>query len=318
MPSERALLTSFLRSVDVGDVVALPPDPARLDQSEGHDEAREVARRRGIARPHWLFWHSQAATAFDADGQLTSALRINWGGDHARVAEVLAGLPEPFEVTSTGPDGVFLVTSTRIGERAAAPFPDVQDTAAVKARVELVAARPVAERSEAEWSWLNAVLVGGELAAQGYVVRHLVDPDRLSDEALEVLLARWPQIYGAAPADVLVWAFLRVLHRRGLPQLEEAVATSASRRGWRFQAGLAHFLTELGDPARLPLLRQLALTPGRYAHTPGNGPALRGWLRIRADHEGRPVAEVAAEALRDPAFDAAARRALEKIVQRGY
>ncbi len=317
MPSERALLTSFFRSVDTGDVVALPPPGDRFDQSEGHAEAREVAARRGIGRPHWLFWHRQAATVFDADGQLTGPLRINWGGDHDRVAAVLAGLPAPFEASSTGPDSVFLITSRETAGRAAAPFPDVTDTAAVKARIKLVTARPAAERSEAEWQWLNDVLVGGELAAQGYVVRHLVDPDRLTDEALQVLLERWPQIYGAAPEDVLVWRFLTVLHQRGLPQLEQVITTSAKRKRWTFQAGLAHFLAELGDPARLPLLHQLAQTPGRYEHTPGNSPALRGWLRIRAAHEGRPLAEVAAEALDDPGFDAAARRALRRVVERG-
>ncbi|WP_114558976.1 hypothetical protein [Desertihabitans aurantiacus] len=317
MPSERALLTAFFRSVDIGDVVALPPS-GRLDQSEGHDEARAEAARRGIERPHWLFWHTQAAAAFDADGQLTGPLRINWGGDHARVAEVLSRLPEPFEVTSHGPDGVFEITSRAVADRAGEPFPDVTDTAAVKARIALVTARPAEQRTEAEWAWLNEVMVGGDVAAQGYVVRWLVDPDRLTDEALEALLARWPQIYSAAPKDVLVWRFLTALHRRGHPALEDVVATSVRRRGWTFQSGVAHFLAELGDPDRLPTLYQLALTPGRSAHTPGNGAALDGWLRIRAASEGRELRDVAAEALTDPAFDPAARRRLQRVVDRGW
>lgn len=46
-----------------------------------------------------MFWHRQAAASFDAQGQLTEPLRVNCGGDHDRVAELLAGLPEPFSVT---------------------------------------------------------------------------------------------------------------------------------------------------------------------------------------------------------------------------
>jgi hypothetical protein len=50
-----------------------------------------------------MFWHRQAAASFDAQGQLTEPLRVNWGGDHDRVAELLAGLPEPFSVKDIGP-----------------------------------------------------------------------------------------------------------------------------------------------------------------------------------------------------------------------
>lgn len=50
-------------------------------------------------------------------------------------------------------------------------------------------------------------------------------------------------------------------------------------------------------------------------HSPGNSVALKGWVTLRAAHEGRPVAEVAAEALGDPAFDEAARRRLTELAE---
>jgi hypothetical protein len=59
LAGERSAIAAFLRSIDVGDFVALPPNPQRYDQDEGHDEAREVARERGIAAPNWVFWHRQ-------------------------------------------------------------------------------------------------------------------------------------------------------------------------------------------------------------------------------------------------------------------
>lgn len=316
--SELQELTRFFRSIDHGDVIALPPDPERYDQGEGHDEAREEAVRRGVDNPTWLFWHRQAAWVFDGDGHLVAALRINWGGDHARVADLLARLPEPFRVTDNGPGGVFEITSAAAADRAAAGFPDVADTAAVKNRIKQIAARPADARSPEEWQWLNDVLVGGDLAAQGYVVRHLAGTEHLTDEAFEALMTNWRRIYSKAPKDVLVWDLLRTLHRRGDPRLQDTISVSAQQKRWTFRAGVAAFLKELGDPAGLPVLYQLALEPGRYEHTPGNAMALRGWIEVRAAQEGRTVADVAAEALQDPSFDAAARRALDRIATRGY
>lgn len=149
---ERALLRQFFAAADTGGVIALPPDQERYDQDEGHHEARELVAQRGIADPSWLFWHRQAAEAFDAQGQLTSVLRIHWGGGHARVAAVLAGLPEPFQVVDTGPGGFFEIISTQTAVRAATPFPDVTDTPATKARIKLIASRPEAERTPASGS----------------------------------------------------------------------------------------------------------------------------------------------------------------------
>lgn len=316
--SERHQLTAFFASVDHGDVIALPPDPERHDQGEGHDQAQDEANRRGVADPTWLFWHRQAAAAFDGDGNLTGPLRVNWGGDHARIAALLATLPEPFRVTDHGPGGVFEISSAAATDRAAAPFPDVADTTAVKARVKLITAHKAEERSPQEWQWLNDVLVGGDLAAQGYVVRHLAGTDHLTDEALEALMGNWRRIYTKAPTDVLVWDLLRTLHRRGDPRLAETITESVKQKRRTFRSGVAAFLKELGDPAGLPILYELALEPGKYAHTPGNRMALDGWVAVRAAHEGRTKAEIATEALQDPHFDEAAQLALEKIVARGF
>ena len=315
MSNERARLAEFFRSINTNDVIALPPDPERHNQSDGHHEARQEASAREIADPQWLFWHRQAAASFDNLGQLTAPLRINWGGDHARIAALLATLPEPFQAIDNGPGGVFEITSAAMAPRAAAPFPDVTDTAATKARIQRITAH---EPSAGEWRWLNDVLVGGELPAQGYVVRHLAGTDHLTDEAFDALMANWAKIYTEAPTDVLVRGLLMTLRERHDGRLDEVIADCVKRQRWTFQSGVAHFLTEVGAPEGLPLLYELALTPGKYTHTPGNGAALRGWLKLRAGHEGRPVAEVAVEALGDPNFDAAARVELEKIVARGW
>jgi hypothetical protein len=315
--NERQSLVAYFRDIDGGDVVALPPRQAGYDQSDGHAEARDEALRRGVADPVWMFWHRQAAASFDVQGQLTEPLRINWGGDHHRVAELLGGLPEPFRVKDNGPGGVFEIISAAVGARAGAPFPAVADTADVKARIKLIASQKAEQRTDAEWAWLNRVLVDGDRAAQGYAVRHLAGAEQLTNEALETLMADWVSIYAKSPTDVLIWGLFRTLRKRSDPRLDDTVAKAAKRKRWTFAAGVAHFLSEAGDPAGLPLLYELALTPGRYEHTPGNGAALRGWVQIRAAHEGRSVADVASEALQDPAFDGAARKALQKIIDTG-
>jgi len=324
MISERDAPAAFFRSVDRGAMVVLPPNPERFDQSEGHDEAQEIARSRGLSSPDWMFWHRQSAWVFDGDGNLTAGLLIHWGGEHARVAEALAGLPEPVRVIDHGPGGAFEITSDALAARQAEPFPEVADTAEVKKRIALITAK---RRKDAEWSdveiaWLNGVLTHGELAAQGYVVRWIAGSERLTDDALEALLTNWKRIYTAAPKDVLVWDLLRTLQRRDDPRLEGIVDECVSRSRYTFSSGVAHFLVERGragqgTPADLPRLYQLACTPGKHGHTPGNGAALRGWLQLRADVEGRTVAEVAAEAQSDPGFDAAALGVLRKEVDRG-
>lgn len=241
-------------------------------------------------------------------------MRINWGGEHRRVAELLSGLPEPFRVKDNGPGGAFEITSAAVATRAAAPFPAVSETEEVKARIKLITSQGTEQRTAAEWACLNSVLFDGERAAQGYVVRHLARADQLTAEALETLVADWASIYSKAPKDVLIWDLLRTLRKRSDSRLDDIVTAAAGRKRWTFAAGVAHFLAEVGDPAGLPVLYQLALTPGRYEHTPGNGPALRGWVSIRAEHERRSVADVASDALQDNAFDAAARRAFQKII----
>lgn len=314
---ERAVIAAFFRSVDRDDVVALPPSRERFDQDEGHDEALEVARQRGIARPHWIFWHQQAAWVFDGAGNLTAPLNVNWGGDHERVAAVLSTIPAPFRVVDLGPGGVFEIHSDALAQRRLEPFPEVSDTAAVKPRLKQITAQ---RRKDTEWSdeevaWMNEVLTHGEVAAQGYVVRWLAGSARLTDGAFEVLVDRWRRIYAAAPRDVLVTGLLRSLEERGDPRLDEVIEVCLGRSRYTFAYGVAMFLAGRGDPADLPRLYGLALTPGKYAHSPGNSVALDGWVRIRAAYEGRPVRDVAAEALGDPGFDEAARRRLSRLAE---
>lgn len=128
-------------------------------------------------------------------------------------------------------------------------------------------------------------------------------------------MAAWRRIYAAAPRDVLVVDLLRSLEQRDDPRLDEVIEVCLGRSRYTFAYGVAMFLAGRGDPADLPRLYRLALTPGKYVHSPGNWVALDGWVRIRAQHERRPVADVATEALQDPAFDEAARRRLARLAE---
>ncbi|MFV0426759.1 MAG: hypothetical protein ACK5KU_06965 [Beutenbergiaceae bacterium] len=313
--SERDQIYSFFRSINHGDMIALGPRQAGFDQGEGHEAAREVARQRGIAEPNWVFWHRQSAWVFDGAGDLTAPLVLHWGGRHDRVAQVLATIPAPLRIVDNGPDGAFQIASDEETQRRDVEFPDVADTAAVKDRIKAITAqrRHDVDWSEAEIAWMNSVLSNGDRSTQGYVVRWLAGSDQLSEDAFAALVADWKRIYVKAPTDVLVWDFLRTLRRRQDQRLEEIIDLCMARPRYTFSAGVSSFLAERADPADLPRLRQLALTPARYAHTPGNGTALRAWVAVTAKQEGRAVAEVAQAALNDPTFDAGARTALSKI-----
>lgn len=315
---ERALLTDFFASLDGGDVIAMTPSQAGGEQAEGHDVAREVARRRGSADPVWVFWHQQSAWVFDGNGDLTAPLLIHWGGDHDRVAAILAGVPAPLRLVDHGPRGAFGIVSDDMERRRSRGFPDVADTPAVKDRIRLITGerRQDSEWTEDEVAWMNEVLECGDRAAQGAVVRWLAGSERLTDAAYEALVGDWQRIYVAAPTDVLVWTFLRSMAARGDERLENVIEACVARPRHTFSAGVAYFLGERGDPADLPRLRQLAVTPGKYAHSPGNAPALDGWVRVTALSQGRSEADVAEEALDDPAFDAGAVKRLSRIAAR--
>lgn len=310
--TDRSSLRAFLAEVDGGDVIALAPSGAIYDQGDGHEEARRVAQQRGVADPVWLFWHQQAAASFDATGDLAAPLRINWGGDHARVAAVLARLPERYRVVDHGPGGVFEIERVDAAERASEPYPDPTDpsaTKAVKARIQRVTSRGHVP-TPADWSWLNRVLVEGDVTVQGAVVRWLAGSPELTETAFETLMAGWAAIYTKAPTDVLITDLLRTLHARGDARLGEVVATAARRKRWTFFSGVSHFLAEHGGPEHEALLLELAQRPGEYAHTPGDRTAIDAWLRVRSEVLGVPVATLALVAVPDPGFDRAARRHL--------
>ena len=154
-------------------------------------------------------------------------LLVHWGGDHDRAAALLADLPFPLRVIDGGSDGAFQIVSDAAPGRLAEPFPPVTDTPAVKDRIRRVTAerRKDSEWSDAEVDWMNAVLRGGDRAAQGYVVRHLAGSERISEEAYETLLGDWARIYVKAPKDVLVWDMLRTMERRGDPRRDEVIET---------------------------------------------------------------------------------------------
>lgn len=313
--NERSAILAHFRAIDRDDVIAMEACRAGGEQSEGHEMAEEIARERGISSPTWVFWHQQSAWAFGGDGNLVAPLLVHWGGDHDRAAALLADLPFPLRVIDGGSDGAFQIVSDAAPGRLAEPFPPVTDTPAVKDRIRRVTAqrRKDSEWSDAEVDWMNAVLRGGDRAAQGYVVRHLAGSERISEEAYETLLGDWARIYVKAPKDVLVWDMLRTMERRGDPRRDEVIETCMRRPRWTFSSGVGHFLAERQDPADLDRLRELALTPCSHPSIPGNGAALQGWVQLRATLEQRSAADVAADALTDPAFDEGARRTLHRI-----
>lgn len=192
--SDRQTLRIFFTRQNIGDVIALPPDGSVGEQEDGHHAAREEAERRGITNPTWLFWHTQAGASFDSVGNLIAPLRINWGGDHAHVAQILAQLPEPLAARSTGENGVFLIERTDAAEQAAAPYPDLSDTAAVKSRLQRIRTHPY-QPTQADWDWMNTVIESGDIELQAAAVRYYYPgkPD-LTDAAYEALMSNWVKI----------------------------------------------------------------------------------------------------------------------------
>ncbi|MFT4259432.1 hypothetical protein [Microbacterium sp.] len=315
MQGERGAIAAFFRRIDRGDFVALPPDPQRYDQGEGHAEARAVAKRRRIGHPHWVFWHRQTDWVFDGDGDLTAGLLIHWGGDHARVRATLSGIPAPFRIVDHGPGGAFEIVSDALAARNEKPFPDPSDTAAVKDRIRRLTA-PLEKRRPEGWSsaerdWLAAVLAHGDLAAQAYAVRWAVQIPDLDDEAFEALMSDWKRIYSHAPRDVLVWTFLDALAAREDPRLDEVLDECERRKSSVFRGGAAYFLLHRALPEDLERLHRLAqLTPVISA-------AVQGWVKVRAAVDGRDARDVAAQALSDGLFSEAAAQTLARIAERG-
>lgn len=130
----------------------------------------------------------------------------------------------------------------------------MSDTKAVKDRIRIITARrrKAEEWSDAEVSWLNAVLAHGDRAAQGYVVRWLAGSQRMTDEAYQALVSDWARIYTKAPTDVLVTDLLNDMSRRGDARLDSVIDTCLTRTCYTFGRGVAGFLINRGDPADLP------------------------------------------------------------------
>ncbi|MBD0021966.1 hypothetical protein GII33_20915 [Gordonia pseudamarae] len=325
MSSERSLIVDFLRSIDVGDFIALAPSRERFDQDEEHDEARRIADERGVADPGWVFWHHQSDGVFDINGNLTSGLRLHWGGDHDKVLTALAAIPAPLRIIDHGPGGAIEVVSDATQSRLTADFPDVADTTAVKARIKAITG-PVSRRKPETWTldehaWFEDVLVHGSIAAQAAVVGWITESPDLSDASLDYLVANWTSIYTKAPGWVLISSLLRQLDRRDDPRLDDLLDIAEKRKGYAFRAGASLFLVDRlrADPhgaaaqADLERLARFAHDPGRYDHTPGNGIALRGLVKILALRDNRTEAEVAVTLLSDTTFDASARNQLAEF-----
>lgn len=329
MSNERDVIVKFLRAIDGGDLIALAPSRDRFDQEEGHHEARQLATARGIADPSWIFWHQQSDWVFDAYGNLVSGLLLHWGGDHERVLTALAEIPPPLHVIDNGLNSAFEIVSDDAEARINADFPSVTDTKAVKARINAITG-PVERRDPGTWTpqelaWFESVLIQGDLAAQSAVVGWITKAPQLSPAAVDHLVANWTSIYPKAPDWVLVADLLRQLDRLDDPRLDSLLDLAEKRKGHVFRAGASLFLVDrlrsephgVSSDADLERLARFAHDSGRYAHTPGNGIALRGLVEVLALRENSSRAEIASVLLQDTTFDASARTELNKMANSG-
>lgn len=311
--NDRKALATFLKSLDSDDLIALKPDYSRGTQTDGHTDAAEVAQERGITGDYdVLFWHAQSdSRAFDRMGQLVSPLMLHWGGDHARIAALLAGIPEPYLVADQGPEEAFAITSTEL-DRWTDVFPMPTDASEVAARVQWLDNQGRDTWTDADWRWLNDVLREADTRNKSRVADALVkNPDHLDDDALAVLLADWVAIYKAAGDDGEPGGLLELLHARGDDRYDQTLADCLKQRGWRFRWSVAAVLGRHGGPESVATLYSMATAKARQPTTiAANPPAIRSWLKVRSAAEGRDLAEIALEALADPKFDAPAREDL--------
>lgn len=308
--TDRKALAAFLKTLNTDDLIALKPDWSRGTQTDGHTDAAEVAEQRGITGDYdVIFWHQQSDDrAFDRMGQLVAPLMLHWGGDHDRLASLLAAIGQPYRVIDNGPDQAFAVTSTEL-DRWREQFPAPSDSSAVATRAKWLGNQEREDWTEADWRWLNEVVRDGNTSARARVANWLVrSPEHLDDDALDALVEDWVAVCKAAGDDAEPGWLLDVLHERGDERYDQVLTQCLKQRGWRFRWGAAGALGRHGDEQVIATLYSLATAKARKNDPiAANPPAITAWLGLRSRTEGRPVHELALAALGDDHFDASAR-----------
>ncbi|MFC8654651.1 hypothetical protein ACFUCT_05505 [Streptomyces parvus] len=265
-----------------------PPTRGRYTQSDGHEDAAEMFATRGIATDtSFAYWHWQSHDAFARSGELTGALYLHWGGDHATVAAGLGDGPPGYRILNGGPRGAFQLDRVTVVD--ADGLPDPEDDAGVRqflARVEEPRHR-TARSSEydpltaAEERWLHDRLSGPvDLDAAVRFAAPLEHRRALTPDETARLLPAWRGTYAGRLTAWRGWrSVLPALLRQEHPEVWEVAA--------ELGAQAADALAEHPSPRSLELLRAWALT--------GDDGAVRGWFRAHhALREPDPVRAAAA------------------------
>ncbi|WP_354597295.1 hypothetical protein R1Y80_15660 [Streptomyces sp. JL1001] len=265
-----------------------PPTRGRYTQSDGHEDAAEMFATRGIATDtSFAYWHWQSHDAFARSGELTGALYLHWGGDHATVAAGLGDGPPGYRILNGGPRGAFQLDRVTVVD--ADGLPDPEDDAGVRqflARVEEPRHR-TARSSEydpltaAEERWLHDRLSGPvDLDAAVRFAAPLEHRRALTPDETARLLPAWRGTYAGRLTAWRGWrSVLPALLRQEHPEVWEVAA--------ELGAQAAYALAEHPSPRSLELLRAWALT--------GDDGAVRGWFRAHhALREPDPVRAAAA------------------------
>ncbi|MCQ1579762.1 hypothetical protein [Streptomyces parvus] len=272
-----------------GDCFAVlpPPTRGRYTQSDGHEDAAEMFATRGIATDtSFAYWHWQSHDAFARSGELTGALYLHWGGDHATVAAGLGDGPPGYRIVDNGPRGAFQLD--RVTAVDADGLPDPEDDAGVRqflARVDEPRHRTARSTeydplTAAEERWLHDRLSGPvDLDAAVRFAAPLEHRQALTPDETARLLPAWREAYAGRLTAWRGWrSVLPALLRQEHPEVWEVAA--------ELGAEAAYALTAQPSPRSLELLRAWALT--------GDG-AVRGWFRAHhALREPDPVRAAAA------------------------
>lgn len=260
-----------------------PPTRGRYTQSDGHEDAAEMFATRGIATDtSFVYWHWQSHDAFARSGDLTGALYLHWGGDHATVAAGLGDGPPGYRIVDNGPRGAFQLD--RVTAVDADGLPDPEDDAGVRqflARVDEPRHRTARSTeydplTAAEERWLHDRLSGPvDLDAAVRFAAPLEHRRALTPDETARLLPAWREAYAGRLTAWRGWrSVLPALLRQEHPEVWEVAA--------ELGAEAAYALAEHPSPRSLELLRAWALT--------GDDGAVRGWFRAHhALREPDPV-----------------------------
>ncbi|MFD4370534.1 hypothetical protein [Streptomyces sp. NPDC058486] len=298
--SDLAVVTAWWRGLGGdGFLVLPPPGRGRYTQTDGHEDAAELAARQGLAGPvSFAYWHWQShGRAFDRAGALRGELLLHWGGDHAVVAAGLGEGPAGFRLADGGPQGAFQLD--RITRRDDAGLPDPADPAGVRQFLEALD-KPVDRGasvlryralSPGEAAWLHDRLAGPpDLAAVTRCAVALERRDSLTPGEAERLLHAWREAYAG-----------RLVKWIGWPELLHALLRLDREEAWEVVADLgpmtARVLAEVPSGRALEVVRASALA--------GDRTTVSAWLALhRALHEPDAVRAVVALAADLTAHDA--------------